>query len=63
MNFSMKLVYQYMKIVYFFNKSSSFTTSPELRQQFAACGGEDDNGKFRLERVNPTVRDRPFSVF
>ena len=39
---SMKLVYQYMAI--FFNllnhiKSSSFTTSRELRQQFAACSG------------------------
>ena len=33
-------------------KSSSSTTSWELRQQFAACSGWDDNCKFRLERVN-----------
>ena len=33
-------------------KSSSSTTRRELRQQFAACSGWDDNCKFRLERVN-----------
>ena len=37
----MKLVYQYMAIFFNFNyiKSSSSTTSRELRQQFAACSG------------------------
>ena len=35
----MKLLYQYM------------ATFRELRQQFAACSGWDDNGKFRPERV------------
>ena len=34
-------------------KSSSSTTSRELRQQFRLVVDEDDNGKFRLERVNP----------
>ena len=38
-------------------KSSLSTTSRELRQQFAACSGEDDNGKFRIERVKPTSLD------
>ena len=39
--------------LYFFThiKSSSSTTSRELRQQFAACSGEDDKVKFRLESV------------
>ena len=32
-------------------KSFSSTTSRELRQQFVACSDEDDNGKFRLEKV------------
>ena len=41
-NISMKLIYQYMAIFFFFLnhiKSSSSTTSRELRQQFAACIG------------------------
>ena len=36
-------------------KSSLSTTSRELRQQFAACNGEDDNGKFRIESVKRLV--------
>ena len=55
----MKQVYQYMAIFFnFFNqfKSSSSTTSRELRHQFAACSGWDDNDKFRLERFNMQLR-------
>ena len=37
----MKLVYQYMAILFIFKlqQSSTSTTSRELRQQFAACSG------------------------
>ena len=43
-----------MMAMYFFPfatqfKSSSFTTSRELRH-------EDDNGKFRIERINKTIK-------
>ena len=60
MKISMKLVYQYMAI--FFNflnhiKSSSSTTSRELRQRLVV--DEDDNGKFRLERVNVSCLPAP----
>ena len=59
----MKLVYQYMAI--FLNlspKSSSSTTSRELRQQFAAVVDEDDYGKFRLERVKHRGLDIPWTL-
>ena len=36
---NMKLFYQYKTIFFTHFKSSSFTTSRELRQQFAACSG------------------------
>ena len=58
MNISMKLVYQHMVI--FFNHLNFQTTSNHLHPlQVENCDSnsrlvvyEDDNGKFRIERVN-----------
>ena len=50
----MKLVYLYMAIFFsFFThfKSSSSTTSRELRQYSRLVLDEDDNGKYKLQRV------------
>ena len=52
MKISLKLVCQYMAIFSNFSLTSSHLHSLELRQQFAACCGRDDNGKIRPERVN-----------
>ena len=54
----MKLFFQYEVI--FFNffinlKSSSSTTSWELRQHSRLVVDEDDNGKFRLDRVKVLI--------
>ena len=46
----MKLVYQHMVIFVYFSLSSS-TTSRELHSNSRLVVDEDDNGKFRLERV------------
>ena len=66
MKISMKLAYQYIAI--FFNFS---TTSNHLHPlPVVNCDSnsrlvvdEDDNGKFRLERVNPLPADHDYSCF
>ena len=57
MNISMQLVYQYMAIFFNFSRTSNHLHPLQVKN----CDSnsplvvyEDDNGKFRLERVNYT---------
>ena len=55
MNFSMKLVYQYMAIFFTFSPTSSHLHPLQVENcdsNSRLVVDEDDNGKFRLERVN-----------
>ena len=66
MNISMKLVYQYMPI--FFNFSPTLRHLHPLQVENCVSNSrlvvdEDDNGKFRLERVKITVNRRMCEPF
>ena len=55
MKFSMKLVYQYMAIVFNFSPTSNHLHPLEVENcdsNSRLVVEDDDNGKFRLERVN-----------
>ena len=54
MKFFMKLFYQYMASSFIFPPTSSYfhpLQVENMRQQFAALVDDDDNRKFRLDRV------------
>ena len=56
MNMSMKLVYRYMAIFFIFSPTSSHLHPLQVENcdsNSRLVVDEDDNGKFRLERVNP----------
>ena len=57
MKISIKQGYQYMTIFLICQPHQIIFIhyKAELRQKFAACSGWDDNGKFRLERVNNSI--------
>ena len=55
MKISIKLVYQYMEILFNFSPTSNHLHPLQVENcdsNSRLVVGEDDNGKFRLERVN-----------
>ena len=58
MKISMKLVYQYMAIFFYFSPTSNHLHPLQVENcdsNSRLVVDEDDNGKLRLERVKPTV--------
>ena len=56
MKISMKLIYQYMAIFFNFSPTSSHFHPPQVENcdsNSQLVVDENDNGRFRLERVNP----------
>ena len=66
MNISMKLVYQYMTIFFNFPPTSSHLHPLQVGNcdsHSRLVVDEDDNGKFKPERVNPVSAEHDYNSF
>ena len=66
MQISMKLIYQYMAIFFTFSPTSNHLHPLQVENcdsNSRLVVDEDDNGKFRLERVKPVTANHDYIRF